>query len=106
MLMQRCDTPLLLAATRCAIDLAEVRGWSAATITGCFTGLKAALDGHTGDDRSRYSEVRQRVRPRSHSSATRITEVLAEMELLCTTTPLRGDPDLDRTAAPANCPPC
>jgi hypothetical protein len=26
MLMQRCDTPLLLAAIRCAIDLAEVRG--------------------------------------------------------------------------------
>ena len=46
--MQRCDTPLLLAATRCAIDLAEVRGWSAATITGVFYGLKAVLDGHTG----------------------------------------------------------
>ena len=80
--MQRCDTPLLLAATRCAIVLAEVRGWSAATITGVFYGLKAALDGHAGDDPVPLSEVRQRVRPRSHSSATRITEVLAEMELL------------------------
>ena len=39
MLLQRCDTPLLQAATRCAIGLAEVRGWSAATIAGvCFTG--------------------------------------------------------------------
>ena len=28
------------------------------------------------------SQVRQRVRPRSHSSATRIAEVLAELELL------------------------
>jgi hypothetical protein len=82
MLMQRCDTPLLLAATRCAIDLAEVRGWSAATINGVFYGLKAVLDGHTGEDLVLLSEVRQRVRPRSHSSATRIAEVLAEMELL------------------------
>jgi hypothetical protein len=82
MLMQRCDTPLLLAATRCAIDLAEVRGWSAATITGVFYGLKAVLDGSTGEDLVLLSEVRQRARPRSHSSATRITEVLAEMELL------------------------
>jgi hypothetical protein len=46
--MQRCDTPLLLAATRCAIVLAEVRGWSSATITGVFYGLKAVLDGHAG----------------------------------------------------------
>ncbi len=30
----------------------------------------------------RLSQVRQRVRPRSHSSATRIAEVLAELELL------------------------
>jgi len=26
MLLQRCDSPLLLAATRCAIGLAEARG--------------------------------------------------------------------------------
>jgi len=38
MLLQRCDSPLLLAATRCAIDLAEIRGWSAATVAGVFTG--------------------------------------------------------------------
>ena len=82
MLLQRCDTPLLLTATRCAIVLAEVRGWSAATTTGVFYGLKTVLDGHTGDDPVPLSEVRQRVRPRSHSSATRIAEVLAEMELL------------------------
>jgi integrase len=82
MLMQRCDTPLLLAATRCAIGLAEARGWSAATTTGVFYGLKAVLDGHTGEDLVPLSQVRQRVRPRSHSSATRIAEVLAELELL------------------------
>ena len=80
--MQRCDTPLLLAATRCAIDLGEVRGWSAATITGVFYGLKTVLDGHTGDEPVPLSEVRQRVRPRSHGSAIRIAEVLAELELL------------------------
>src|SRR5690348_14170070 len=70
MLLQRCDTPLLLAATRCAIVLAEAHGWSAATTTGVFYGLKAVLDGHTGDGPVLLSEVRQRVRPRSHSSAT------------------------------------
>ena len=82
MLLQRCDSPLLLAATRCAIGLAEARGWSAATIAGVFYGLKAVLGGHTGDGPVPLSQVRQRVRPRSHSSATRITEVLAKMELL------------------------
>jgi hypothetical protein len=82
MLMQRCDTPLLLAATRCAIDLAEIRGWSAATVTGVFYGLKAVLDGHTGEDLVLLSEVRERARPRRHSSATRIAEVLSELGLL------------------------
>jgi hypothetical protein len=82
MLLQRCDTPLLPAATRCAIDLAEVRGWSAATLTGVFYGLKAVLDGHAGGGPVPLSQVRQRARPRSHSSATRIAEVLAELELL------------------------
>ena len=80
--MQRCDTPLLLAATRCAIDLAEVRGWSTATITGVFYGLRAVLDGHCGGDPVPLSQVRERVRPRSHSSASRIAEVLAELGLL------------------------
>ena len=37
MLLRRCDSPLLLAATGHAIDLAEARGWSAATLTGVFT---------------------------------------------------------------------
>ena len=82
MLLQRCDSPLLLAATRCAIDLAEIRGWSAATVAGVFYGLKAVLDGHTGEDLVLLSVVRQRVRPRSHSSATRVAEVLAELGLL------------------------
>ena len=80
--MRRCDTPLLLAATRCAIVLAEARGWSAATITGVFYGLKAVLACRTGDDPVPLSQVRQRARPRSHSSATRIAVVLAELELL------------------------
>ena len=75
--MQRWDTPLLLAATRCAIVLAEARGWSAATLTGAFYGLKAVLDGHTGEDLVLLSEVRERARTRSHSSAIRIAEVLA-----------------------------
>jgi integrase len=82
MLMQRCDTPLLLAATRCAIGLAEACGWSAATTTGVFYGLKTVPGGHTGDGPVPLSQVRQRVRPRSHSSATKIAEVLAEMEPL------------------------
>ena len=82
MLIQRCDTPLLLAATRCAIVLAEARGWSAATVTDVFYGLKAVFDGHCGGDPVLLSKVRERVRPRSHSSATRIAEVLAELEML------------------------
>ena len=80
--MRRCDTPLLLAATGCAVALAEARGWSAATVTGVFYGLKAVLDGRAGDGPVLLSQVRQRVRPRSHSSATRIAEVLAEAGLL------------------------
>ena len=80
--MQRCDTSLLAAATRCAIVPAEARGWSAATTTGVFYGLKAVLDGHAGGDPVPLSEVRQRARARSHSSAIRIAEVLAELELL------------------------
>ena len=90
--MQRCDTPLLLAATRCAIDLAEIRGWSAATVTGVFYGLKAVLDGHTGEDLVLLSEVRLRARSRGHSSATRVAEVLAALELLHdgTTAPIRA----------------
>ncbi len=90
--MQRCNTPLLLAATRRAIDLAEIRGWSAATLTGVFYGLKAALDGRTGDSPVLLSEVRQRVRLRRHSSATRIAEVLTELGLLHddTTTAIRA----------------
>ncbi len=82
MLRQRCDSPLLLAATRCAIDLAEVRGWSVATVTGVFYGLKAVLDGHAGEDLVLLSAVRERVRPRSHSSVIRIAEVLAELGML------------------------
>ncbi len=82
MLLQRCDSPLLLAATRCAIGLAEARGWSAATIAGVFYGLKAVLAGHTGGGPVPLSQVRQRVRPRSHSSAVRIAEVLAELGML------------------------
>jgi len=82
MLLRRCDTPLLAAATRRAIALAEANGWSAATITGVFYGLKAVLDGRTSDDPILLSEVRERVRPRRHSSATGIAEVLADLGLL------------------------
>ncbi len=82
MLLQRCDSPPLLAATRCAIGLAEARGWSAATTTGVFYGLRAVLDGRTGGGPVLLSQVRQQVRPRSHSSATRIAEVLAELGML------------------------
>jgi hypothetical protein len=45
-------------------------------------GLNAVLDGHARDGPVPLSQVRDRVRPRSHSSATRIAEVLAELELL------------------------
>jgi hypothetical protein len=81
-LLRRCDSPLLLAATGHAIDLAEARGWSAATFTGVFYGLRAVLEGHSGDEPVPLTQVRQRVPPRSHSSAIRIAEVLAELELL------------------------
>jgi len=103
MLIQRCDSPLLLAATRCAIALAEACGWSAATTTGVFYGLKAVLDGHTREDPVLLSEVRERVRPRRHSSATRIAEVLAELELLHddTTTAIRTWIDRRTSELPA-----
>ena len=101
--MQRCDTPLLLAATDRAIDLAEARGWSAATVAGVFYGLKAVLDGHAGDGPVLLSQVRQRVRPRRHSSATRIAEVLAELGLLHddTTTAIRSWVDHRTSELPA-----
>jgi integrase len=82
MLLRRRGSPLLLAATGHAIDLAEARGWSAATLTGVFYGLKAVLEGHSGDEPVPLTQVRWRVQSRRHSSATRIAEVLAEMELL------------------------
>ena len=101
--MQRCDTPLLLAATDRAIDLAEARGWSAATVAGVFYGLKAVLNGHAGDGPVLLSQVRQRVRPRRHSSATRIAEVLAELGLLHddTTTAIRSWVDRRTSELPA-----
>lgn len=82
MLLRRCDSPLLLAATGHAIDLAEAHGWSAATLTGVFYGLKAVLEGHSGTEPVPLTQVRQRVQSRRRSSATRIAEVLAAMELL------------------------
>ena len=45
-------------------------------------GLKAVLAGHAGDGPVPLSQVRQRVRPRSHSSATRTAEVLAGLGML------------------------
>ena len=98
MLIRRCDTPLLLAATRCAIDLAEARGWSAATTAGVFYGLKAVLDGRIGEDMVPLSQVRQRVRPRRHSSATRIAEGLAELGMLCDDTTAAIRTWIDRRA--------
>ncbi|HEV8279278.1 MAG TPA: site-specific integrase [Streptosporangiaceae bacterium] len=102
-LLRRCDTPLLMAATCRAIDLAEAHGWSAATLTGVFYGLKAVLDGHTGDNPVPLSQVRRQVRPRRHSSATRIAEVLAELELLRddTTAAIRAWIDHSSSALPA-----
>jgi hypothetical protein len=47
-----------------------------------FYGLKAVLAGHTGEGPVPLSQVSQRVRPRSHSSAARIAEVLAELGML------------------------
>src|SRR5262249_56033824 len=82
MVGQGGDGRVRVAATRCAIGLAEARGWSAATVAGVFYGLKTVLDGHTGDGPVPLSQVRQRAWPRSHSSAARIAEVLAELEML------------------------
>lgn len=47
-----------------------------------FYGLKAVLDGHSGDGPVLLSQVRRRLRSRRHSSASRIAEVLAELGLL------------------------
>jgi integrase len=71
-----------MAATCRAIDLAEAHGWSAATLTGVFHGLKAVLGGPNGGNPVPLSQIRRQMRPRRHSSATRIAEVLAELDLL------------------------
>lgn len=83
--------------------MAEAHGWSAATLTGVFYGLKVVLDGHSGDDLVRLTEIRQRVRPCRHSSATRIAEVLAGIGLLHddTTAAIRSWIDHRANALPA-----
>jgi hypothetical protein len=70
---RRLDRPPLLA---------EVYGWSGATVTGVFYGLKTVLGGHSSHGPVLLSQVRERVQPRRHSSATRISQVLAELGLL------------------------
>lgn len=68
-----------IRAARCAIGLAEARGWSAATVAGVFYGLKTVLDGHTGELPAGFGrDVRAwlvvlldgdaRTRPRSHAT--------------------------------------
>jgi hypothetical protein len=55
------------SVTPCAVMVppeSPVRG-PAATTTGAFYGLKAVLDGHTGDAPVPLSQVRQRVRPQA-----------------------------------------
>ncbi len=73
---------MLLAAGRRAIALAEAYGWSPATVTGVLYGLKDVLDGHAGTDPIPLSEVRQRLRRRSHSSVTRVAAVVGDLGLL------------------------
>jgi hypothetical protein len=73
---------LLLAAGRRAIALAEAHGWSPATVTGVLYGLKDVPAGHAGTDPIPLSEVRQRLRRRSHSSVTRVAAVVGDLGLL------------------------
>src|SRR5579859_6982049 len=72
MLLQRCDSPLLLAATRCAIGLGEARGWSAAAIRTWIDRRTGELPAGFGRDVRAWLVVLldgdARTRPRSHAT--------------------------------------
>ncbi|RJQ74198.1 integrase [Pseudonocardiaceae bacterium YIM PH 21723] len=74
------DTPLKRAAAHQAIQRGEAHGWSPSTIAGVMHGLALVLADATEDQPVPASRIRERV-PRG-SSIARVTDVLADMQLL------------------------
>ncbi len=72
--------PALRAAAARASQLGETHGWSPSTIRCALDGLTVLLDGRPAGERVTLTEIRTRT-PR-HSSAPRVAEVLAGLDLL------------------------
>jgi site-specific recombinase XerD len=72
--------PALRVAAARARQLGEAHGWSPSTIRCVLDGLMVLLDGRPGGERVTLSEIRTRT-PR-HTSAPRVAEVLAGLDLL------------------------
>jgi hypothetical protein len=76
----RSADPALRAAAACARQLGETHGWSPSTIRCALDGLMVLLDDRAADERVTLTEIRTRT-PR-HTSAPRVAEVLAGLDLL------------------------
>lgn len=74
------DDPVLRTAALQARELGALHGWSSSTIMCAIDGLVVLLQGLPPCGRVRLSEVQQR-KPR-HTSAPRVAEVLASLDLL------------------------
>ena len=72
--------PALRAAALQARQLGETHGWSPSTLRCALDGLTVLLHGRPGGERVTLSEIRTRT-PR-HTSAPRVAEVLAGLDLL------------------------
>ncbi len=101
-LLARCETAELLRATHRALALAELHGWSAATLKGVVRGLRLVLAEHGADTPVRLSTVRVRLQPHRHCSAARVAQVLADVQLLSddTCSPIRTWIDTSTSALP------
>jgi hypothetical protein len=72
--------PALRAAAARAAQLGEAYGWSPSTIRCALDGLMVLLDGRPAGERVTITEIRART-PR-HTSAPRVAEILAGLDLL------------------------
>lgn len=72
--------PALRAAAARARELGETHGWSPSTLRCALDGLMVLLDGRPAGERVTVTEIRART-PR-HTSAPRVAEILAGLDLL------------------------
>jgi hypothetical protein len=92
--------PSLRAAADRARQLGETHGWSPSTIRCTLDGLTVLLDGRPAGERVTLTEIRTRTS--RHTSAPRVAEVLAGLDLLEDDSIPAVRPG--SSAAPASCP--